>query len=219
MEKEKYTTFNINVITLGDCGVGKTSIIKRIKTGKFEEFYSPTVGFDFFVIKRKYEKKHIIMSLNFKDTTGQEEYHGITNQYIRDSHIVLQVFSDLDTLDTIKNRWYTFYKQNANKDNSRFILVGNKSDIFGDDREKLVKQGEQFAEEIDSLFLTCSAKSADNMDNLDRYITQEARRFIDIVEKESKKYKENKEELNNNNNINLDKIINDDKDKGKSKCC
>ena len=57
------------------------------------------------------------------------------------------------------------------------------------------------------------------MDNLDRYITQEARRFIDIVEKESKKYKENKEELNNNNNINLDKIINDDKDKGKSKCC
>ena len=219
MENKKYNTININVITLGDCGVGKTSIIKRIKTGKFEEFYSPTVGFDFFVIKRKYEKKSLIISLNFKDTTGQEEYHGITNQYIRDSHIVLLVFSDLRTLDTIKNRWYTFYKQNANIDNSRFILVGNKSDIFGNDREQLVKQGEQFAEEIDSLFLTCSAKSADNMDNLDRYITQEARRFIDIVEKEAKKYKENKEELNNNNNINLDKIINDDKDKGKSKCC
>ena len=40
MENKKYNTININVITLGDCGVGKTSIIKRIKTGKFEEFYS-----------------------------------------------------------------------------------------------------------------------------------------------------------------------------------
>ena len=217
MENKKYNAININVITLGDCGVGKTSIIKRIKTGKFEEFYSPTVGFDFFVIKRKYEKKSLIISLNFKDTTGQEEYHGITNQYIRDSHIVLLVFSDLRTLDTIKNRWYTFYKQKANIDNSRFILVGNKSDIFGNDREQLVKQGEQFAEEIDSLFLTCSAKSADNMDNLDRYITQEARRFIDIVEKETE---ENKEKLKkkNEDKINLNKKANDS-NKGKSKCC
>ena len=129
----------LNVITLGDSFVGKTSIIQRIKDGKFNEMVQETIYLDHFCIERKYEKKHIIMSLNFKDTTGQEEYHGITNQYIRDSHIVLLVFSDLDTLDTIKNRWYTFYKQNANINNSRFILVGNKSDIFGNDREQLVK--------------------------------------------------------------------------------
>ena len=211
--KEKQV--DINVITLGDCGVGKTSIINRIKTNKFEEHYSPTIGFEFFSIKRKYEKKNLIISLNFKDTTGQEAYQAITNQYIRDSHIVLLVFCNFDTLNTVKNRWYRFYKENANIDSSIFILVGNKSDIFGKDRDELIKQGNQFAEEIDSLFLTCSAKSADNMDNLDRYITQEAKRFIDLNEKESQ---ENKKKSNTNNadNINLNKKI---KDKHKSKCC
>ena len=211
--KEKQV--DINVITLGDCGVGKTSIINRIKTNKFEEHYSPTIGFEFFSIKRKYEKKNLIISLNFKDTTGQEAYQAITNQYIRDSHIVLLVFYNFDTLNTVKNRWYRFYKENANIDNSRFILVGNKSDIFGNDREQLVKKGEQFAEEIDSLFITCSAKSSDNMDNLDRFITQEARRFIDLDEKESKEklYKINS---NKDDNINLNKKIDD---KPKSKCC
>ena len=211
--KEKQV--DINVITLGDCGVGKTSIINRIKTNKFEEHYSPTIGFEFFSIKRKYEKKNLIISLNFKDTTGQEAYQAITNQYIRDSHIVLLVFYNFDTLNTVKNRWYRFYKENANIDSSIFILVGNKSDIFGKDRDELIKQGNQFAEEIDSLFLTCSAKSADNMDNLDRYITQEAKRFIDLNEKESQ---ENKKKSNTNNadNINLNKKI---KDKHKSKCC
>ena len=210
MEKE----VKINVITLGDCGVDKTSIINRVKTGQFEEFYSPTIGFDYFVIKRKYEKKHLIISLNFKDTTGQEAYQGITKQYVYDSHIVLLVFCDFDTLDTIINRWFIFYKKTANIENSRFILVGNKSDIFGDDRDKLIKQGEQFAEKIDALFLTCSAKSADNMDNLDRYITQEARRFIDLEgnedllsnNRESIKLNDNKNK-NNNNNIE------------KKKCC
>ena len=211
---EKY----INVITLGPIGVGKTSIIKRIKTGKFEEFYSPTVGFDFFVIKRKYEKKSLIISLNFKDTTGQEEYHGITNQYIRDSHIVLLVFSDLRTLDTIKNRWYTFYKQNANIDNSRFILVGNKSDIFGNDREQLVKQGEQFAEEIDSLFLTCSAKSADNMDNLERFILTESKRFID--DEDNKKNNDNNNiDKQNKDKLTLDKNNSNNSTNKKGGCC
>ena len=208
----------INIITLGSSFVGKTSIINRIQHNKFEESLPATIGIKYNIIKKNYTKKNIIISLNFRDTMGHERYqHILPLQYIRDSHIVLLVFSDLDTLDTIKNRWYTFYKQNANIDNSRFILVGNKSDIFGDNREKLVKQGEQFAEEIDSLFLTCSAKSADNMDNLDRYITQEARRFIDIVEKETE---ENKEKLKkkNEDKINLNKKANDS-NKGKSKCC
>ena len=107
-------------------------------------------------------------------------------QYIRDSHVVLFVFCDIKTLNKIKERWVKFYKEKANEDNSRFILVGNKSDIFGDDRDEIIKQGTLFAEELNAHFITCSAKSADNMDNLDRYITTEAKRFIDEEEKREK---------------------------------
>ena len=176
----------INVITLGDSFVGKTSIIQRIKDGTFNDNLERTHKFEDFTIERKYEKKNIIIDLFFKDTVGQEEYQELPMQYIRDSHIVLLVFCSIDTLNDIIKRWYKFYKDNANIDNSRFILVGNKSDIFGDDRDEIIKEGEAFAEKIDAVFITCSAKSADNMDNLDRYITTEAKRFIDEEEKREK---------------------------------
>ena len=195
MEKE----VNINIITLGDQYVGKTSIINRIKYKAFQENLSNTVGIKLLVIKRKYEKKNIIISLNFKDTAGQEIFLGsMPLQYIRNSHIVLLVFSNIETLNNLKDRWYTFYKENADVENSRFILVGNKSDIFGNEKEEIERKGKKFAEEIDAHFITCSAKSADNMDNLERYIISESKRFIDEAEEIIR-------EMNNNKKLNLEK--------------
>ena len=181
----------INLIALGDSAVGKTSIIKRIKDGKFQEVYEITIRTEFYVLRRKYEKKNIMMELAFYDIPGQEilEYCVPVN-YIRDSHIILLVFSDI------------------NIENSRIILIGNKSDTFGDNREEIIRLGEQFGEEKDALFITSSAKTGDNMVNLERYIISEAKRFIDEEEKEyynskikQKNYKrENLKEDNHNYN-------------------
>ena len=172
---------DINIITLGEMGVGKTSIIKRIREEAFdEEEFTTEVIFSFFNIKKPYTRRNLIMNLNYHDTAGQEKIiNGLPKRYIRNSHIVLLVFSDIRTLNVIKDRWYKHYKENANILNSRFILIGNKSDIFGDERDEIIKQGNQFAEEINAHFMTCSAKSDDNMDNIQRYIETEAKRFID----------------------------------------
>ena len=196
----------INVITLGASGVGKTSIINRIKNGNFREAYEVTLITESFTIKRKYETKNLIISLNFRDTMGQERYQSlIPLQYIRNSAVVLLVFDSIETLEELMNRWYKFYKKNVNVNNSRFILVGNKSDIFGDKRELIIKSGEAFAEKINAHFITCSAKSADNMDNLERFIVTEAKRFIDELEIKLNYDIENNKQLNNNNNFNLRK--------------
>ena len=64
-------------------------------------------------------------------------------------------------------------------------MIGNKSDLFGNNREEIVKLGDDFSQEINAHFITCSAKSADNMDNLERYIITEARRIIDEEEKQN----------------------------------
>ena len=179
-------TKTLNVITLGDSFVGKTSIIQRIKDDKFNETVQATIYLDHFCIERKYEKKNLIINLLFKDTAGHERFQEVPLQYIRDSHIVLLVFCDIKTLNTIRDRWYHFYKAYANILNSRFILIGNKSDIFGNNREEIIRQGQEFADEINAHFITCSAKSSDNMDNVDRYITTEAKRYIDDEEKYNK---------------------------------
>ena len=178
----------INIITLGSSFVGKTSIINRIHFNKFEESLPATIGIKYNIIKRNYTKKNIIISLNFRDTMGHERYQSILPlQYIRDSHIVLLVFCNIDTLNEVKNRWYKLYKENANIDNSRFILVGNKSDIFGNEKELLKKYAKEFADEIDAHFIICSAKSADHIDNLESFILREAKSFIDEEEKQTKK--------------------------------
>ena len=208
----------INVITLGASGVGKTSIINRIKNGNFREAYEVTLITESFTIKRKYETKNLIISLNFRDTMGQERYQSlIPLQYIRNSAVVLLVFDSIETLEELMNRWYKFYKKNVNVNNSRFILVGNKSDIFGDKRELIIKSGEAFAEKINAHFITCSAKSADNMDNLERFIVTEAKRFIDELEIKLNYDIENNKQLNNNNNFNL-KNKKNKTDKGDCKC-
>ena len=172
----------ISVITLGDKGVGKTSIIKRIHDDSFQEIMLSTIGIDDFFIERNYTKRNIKIALCFKDTAGQELYKKIPLQYIRKSDIVLLVFSTIETLNTIRERWYNFYKENANLEKSKFILVGNKSDIFGDESEEIERQGQEFSEEINAHFITCSAKSKDNIDTLEQIIIDEAKRMIDLKE-------------------------------------
>jgi small GTP-binding protein len=202
----------IKIITLGASGVGKTSLIKRIKFGTFAEKNEATLGVDYFVVKKKYQNKNIMILLKYQDTNGLESMQGIIpQQYIRDSQIVLLVFSNINTLNEVINRWYSFYKENANIDKSKFILIGNKKDIFGDEKEEIERQGNQFAEEIDAHFITCSAKSADNMDNLERYILTEAKKFID----ENEKKIVDKLKLNNINRIDTKKKLNNEK----KNCC
>ena len=202
----------IKIITLGASGVGKTSLIKRIKFGTFAEKNEATLGVDYFVVKKKYQNKNIMILLKYQDTNGLESMQGIIpQQYIRDSQIVLLVFSNINTLNEVINRWYSFYKENANIDKSKFILIGNKKDIFGDEKEEIERQGGQFAEEIDAHFITCSAKSADNMDNLERYILTEAKKFID----ENEKKIVDKLKLNNINRIDTKKKQNNEK----KNCC
>ena len=202
----------IKIITLGASGVGKTSLIKRIKFGTFAEKNEATLGVDYFTVKKKYQNKNIMILLKYQDTNGLESMQGIIpQQYIRDSQIVLLVFSNINTLNEVINRWYSFYKENANIDKSKFILTGNKKDIFGDEKEEIERQGSQFAEEIDAHFITCSAKSADNMDNLERYILTEAKKFID----ENEKKIVDKLKLNNINRIDTKKKLNNEK----KNCC
>ena len=178
---------NINIITLGETGVGKTSILNRLRNDTFHDDEKTSELISIFHQKKPYEKRNLIMNLNFRDTGGQEIYlESLPKQYMRDSHVVLLIFSDIKNLNILTDRWYKHYKNNTNIDNSRFILVGNKSDIFGNDRDEIIKQGNMFAEKIDAHFITCSAKSKDNMDNLERYITTEAKRFIDEEEKKHK---------------------------------
>ena len=61
------------MISLGDTGVGKTSIINRIKDGTFKNDYSVTINIDHFFIRKKY-KKNLIIKLVSRETASQEVF-------------------------------------------------------------------------------------------------------------------------------------------------
>ena len=67
--------------------------------------------------------------------------------------------------------------------------------------------------------MTCSAKNADNMDNLERYIDKEAKRYIDECEKMMSNMKITKSLTLEKKDIQKveDKMKKDKKEK--SKCC
>ena len=204
----------IKIITLGDGSVGKTSILTRIQDGTFSDETLQTTGYDKFCITRKYEKKNVMINLLFQDTAGQERFQqSIPDSFIRNSHIVLLVFCNIKTLNSLRNKWVSFYKEKANLDISKFILVGNKSDIFGEEKQEIEKQGQEFADEINAHFITCSAKSKDNMDILEQIIVNEAKGLIDLTEE---LLKEQSKLQQNNQNFNLDNKGNNRK---KSGCC
>ena len=182
----------IKIITLGDTGVGKTSIINRIYRNEFNDKEISTIGIQHHhPIVKQYAKRNLTLELSFINTAGQERFlDAIPKLYIRNSHIVLLVFCDLLSLETLKDRWFNYYKEHANIKDSKFIVVANKNDLFGEERIKIKELGEKFAEEIDAFFTICSAKSKDNMDNLLSHIITESKRLIDDnkIETKTKKY-------------------------------
>ena len=61
------------MIYLGDTGVGKTSIINRIKDGTFKNDYSATINIDLFLLEKSI-KKNLIIKLVSRETTGREVF-------------------------------------------------------------------------------------------------------------------------------------------------
>ena len=129
------------------------------------------------------------ITYEFFDTSGQEKFMNLLpKSYIRNSKIVLLVFDSLNTLEVLKGRWLSFYKDNCSIETSKFIVIANKSDIFGDNDEDIRELGREFADEIDAPFLTCSAKSNDNIENIFSNIQTEVQR---LIKEENKSYESN----------------------------
>jgi len=118
---------NFNIITLGDSGVGKTSIIKRFCENKFDDNNQSTIGISFTnkeIIVNKKDK----IKLKLIDTCGQEKYRALSTVYFKNTDIVLFIFSmnDQESFDTIKY-WMELFKNNNNKEEDiPKYLVGTK---------------------------------------------------------------------------------------------
>ena len=161
MDKGEIKTFSI--ITLGECGVGKTAIIKRFVDDKFED-YESTTGVNYSYKEMLINKKDKII-LRLVDTTGQEKFRALKKSYFKNADAVLFVFSldNKDTFYTITD-WMELFNNNNNRE--EFIpkfLVGTKNDLKINVEQNLI---DKFVQKYDIPFKSTSAKENKCIDEL-----------------------------------------------------
>ena len=146
----------VKIILLGESGVGKTSIINRYLNDEFASDSLSTLGS--YTSKKEITKNKTKYLLDIWDTSGQEQYHSITNLFINGSDIVILVYSiDSKTSFTGLNFWYNSVKEKLGNDNYILAIVGSKSDLALEEQVS-EEEGKKFAKEKNAKFKLVSAK-------------------------------------------------------------
>ena len=162
--KNKRDILSFKIITLGESGVGKTSILLRFHSNQFKSNSESTTGLSFsyknIILKNKEE-----IELKLIDTGGQEKYRALAKSYFKNSDGVFFVYAK-DNLDSFKNikEWVMLFNENHNgKEGIPQILVESKGDLKRIVDEKL---SEDFAKENNMPIIKTSAKNNDSINEL-----------------------------------------------------
>jgi len=144
------------ILVIGDCKVGKSSLIKKITTNKFDTNYKPTKGYEFYNYMVKINDTYV--KLQVWDMCGDENYRPALLNLYRNATIGILVYSINDyksfqNLDT----WITQLKKNAPV-NNKILLIGNKSDE-NESREVSYDDGKKICQKYNlELFMEVSSK-------------------------------------------------------------
>ena len=145
------------ILLVGNSKVGKSSLIKKITTNKFEANYKPTKGYEFYNYMVKINDTYV--KLQVWDMCGEEKYRPALLNLYRNAAIGILVYSindykSFENLDT----WINHLKKNAPV-NNKILLIGNKSDEDGY-REVTYDDGKKICQKYNlELFMEVSAKN------------------------------------------------------------
>ena len=185
MKKNYKEKKEVKVILLGESGVGKTCIIERYMSNKFNSNLPSTLCSAYSI--KKIIRDTTLYVINICDTTGQEKYHSVTNLFVKGSNIVILVYS-IDSVTSFNNLeyWYSMVVDNLKDTEYILAIIGNKTDLF---EEEVVseEEGKRFAESKKAKFQLVSAKEDPDginklFDNLFEEIIQNT--HINLVKKD-----------------------------------
>jgi len=149
------------VIVIGDPAVGKTSLLTKFATNKFEEKYLPTVGVN--ILKEIINlEEQIVVNLMFWDVAGQPQFYMLHRPYFNGADAMILIF-DITRSSTFSNinNWYSTAVKYGLSGIPR-ILIGNKIDLK-DDRKIIMPMAEHLSEKLNAPYFETSALTGDNV--------------------------------------------------------
>ena len=130
------TAMNYKILIVGDGGVGKSTLVNKIKTNIFEKEYIPTMGLDVYSLKINTNHGRIMFKL--WDCAGQEKFRGLRDAYYINSDAAILVY---DTGFRLSHKNLLYWNRDIDRvnDNIPKIVFENKIDLPSEpiDDEKL----------------------------------------------------------------------------------
>ena len=159
MNSEQEAQIVLKLLLLGDYSVGKTSILLKYISNKFDESSISTVGVDYMDKIIDYNKFKI--KLQIWDTSGEEKFRTITKNFYRNADGLLVVF-DLTKKESYDHIRIWINEAKENNDKLKTLLIGNKLDLK-DERIVAIDVAKQFAEKNNLKYIETSAKDGTNI--------------------------------------------------------
>ncbi len=144
-DEEKRFDAVYKLVTLGEAAVGKTSLVNKYVTGKFERDYHRTLGIDISTYDAKIDPH--LFKLLIWDLAGQDIFRDLRTRYCQGASGGILVF-DLTRPQTLESipRWVEAFREAVGPE-PLLILLGNKADL--DTERKITRgQGEGIAKKL-----------------------------------------------------------------------
>lgn len=171
------------MIILGDCGVGKTTMLYKYYNGNFNHENQSTVGVSFVSKYINSDKYNDNIKLQIWDTAGQERFRSIIKTYYRNVCACIIVY-DITNKTSFQNSMYWINEIRQNNDNVKLIIVGNKIDLK-DKRAVSFEDGLKLSNYYNAPFFEISSKG---------YVDSIFEKIVDVVMEEINSDIENKME-------------------------
>ena len=152
--------FILKILTAGEGGVGKTTLLHRYVEGKFSEETKMTIGVEFFLKETEIDEKHCTLQL--WDFGGQERFRFLLESYVLGAKGALLMF-DLTRYQSLENldQWVKLVRRGD--PNLPILFLGTKFDLT----DEIMVEDDYAQEYIDKYnligYLKISSKTGDNV--------------------------------------------------------
>ncbi|XP_066989798.1 ras-related protein Rab-43 [Macrobrachium rosenbergii] len=151
--------FLFKIVVIGDCGVGKTCVVQRFKSGMYVERHGNTIGVDFSMKTVTVDNKKV--KLQIWDTAGQERFRTITQSYYRSANGVVIVYDITKRSSFLSvQRWMDEVRRYTHPQVA-IILIGNKCDLETL-REVEFEEAEAMCEIVPEIMTVMEVSAKDN---------------------------------------------------------
>ena len=197
----------LKILLVGDSFVGKTSLLLKYTENIFSEVHIATIGVEF---KEKIiNHNNRTVRLQIWDTSGQERFRSITQNFYRNADGILFVFdvTNKDSFTHIKD--WLIDSEILDADVSK-IIIGNKIDLQ-EIREISKERMEEFGKNKKMDVYESSAKTGSNVDDI-------FRKLVELILANKTEEEINELYCKNQQNVSISSEESG-KSKNKKKCC